>query len=274
MRILSFDVGIKNLAYCLLESKNNSFIIEKWDIINLCNEKKSECCICKKKAKYEKNHICYCKLHAKKTNYKIPTPNENIIKIKKQKINELFSTAQQYDISFNKPILKDKLINLINNHIKNNYFDPIVEETADSYNLIELGINMKNKFNAEYTKELPSIDYIIIENQISPIANRMKTIQGMIAQYFIMQNIHNIEFISSVNKLKLFIGNKNTTYNERKKLSVEITTQQLIKNKNTNSWLEMFNKNKKKDDLADCFLQGLYYLSEKKLIDIEKIKEK
>ena len=36
----------------------------------------------------------------------------------------------------------------------------------------------------------------------------MKTIQGMIAQYFIDCNNYNIEFISAANKLKLFNNNK------------------------------------------------------------------
>ena len=39
MRILSIDVGIKNLAFCLftIKSKTNYRIVE-WDIINLCND--------------------------------------------------------------------------------------------------------------------------------------------------------------------------------------------------------------------------------------------
>ena len=46
--------------------------------------------------------------------------------------------------------------------------------------------------------------YVIIENQIGPLAIRMKTIQGMIVQYFIMSNLNveHIEFISASNKLK------------------------------------------------------------------------
>ena len=32
--------------------------------------------------------------------------------------------------------------------------------------------------------------------------------------------------------------------------------------------LESFNKNNKKDDLADCFLQGIYYLVQKGNIKI------
>ena len=36
--------------------------------------------------------------------------------------------------------------------------------------------------------DIESITHVFIENQISPIANRMKTIQGMLAQYFIMKS--------------------------------------------------------------------------------------
>ena len=47
-----------------------------------------------------------------------------------------------------------------------------------------MGINLK-KMDELYKDD--DIDTVIIENQISPIANRMKTLQGMIAQYFIMK---------------------------------------------------------------------------------------
>ena len=101
---------------------------------------------------------------------------------------------------------------------------------------------------------------ILLENQISPIANRMKTIQGMIAQYFIDSGNYNIEFISAANKLKLFNINKKTSYSERKKLSIQYTQELLVK-RNMENELDFFNKNSKKDDLADSLLQGIYYLS-------------
>jgi regulator of replication initiation timing len=56
--------------------------------------------------------------------------------------------------------------------------------------------------------QVPGIDQVttvIIENQISTIATRMKSIQAMLAQYFIMRNTEiAIEFVSSANKLKEF----------------------------------------------------------------------
>lgn len=44
MNILSIDVGIKNLALCLIHlDENNNFEITKWDVINLCKEEKQTC---------------------------------------------------------------------------------------------------------------------------------------------------------------------------------------------------------------------------------------
>ena len=50
MKILSFDVGIKNLAYCLIDNKDYS--IEDWGIINIsvdpvcshCNKQNGKTC--------------------------------------------------------------------------------------------------------------------------------------------------------------------------------------------------------------------------------------
>ena len=90
----------------------------------------------------------------------------------------------------------------------------------------------------------------------------MKTLQGMISQYFIMriENIQ-IESISSINKLKEF--NKSSdklTYKERKSKSIDIC-RKYLENKSEN--LDFFNQNKKKDDLADSFLQGIWFIQNK-----------
>jgi hypothetical protein len=116
--------------------------------------------------------------------------------------------------------------------------------------------------------EKHKIDIVIIENQISTIASRMKTLQGMIAQYFIMRETPCIEFISAANKLKMFMTKKKTTYTERKVESVEVTKELLEKLPQFKNYKGSLEKNKKKDDLSDCFLQGIYYLTLKNMIDI------
>ena len=47
-RILSIDVGIKNLAFCLFEKDVDSsyYNISKWDIVNLSQEDEIQKCIC------------------------------------------------------------------------------------------------------------------------------------------------------------------------------------------------------------------------------------
>ena len=222
MRILSIDVGIKNLALCLIEiGENKEYKIVSWEVINLCGEKQ----IC---SQITKNGPC-------KSTAKFKNGGKNTCK----------------------RCLNKKGV-ILNNCIQ------IKEINAKDLSLIDIGVAIKNKLenyyekNKEYTK-------IIIENQISPIANRMKTIQGMIAQFFIMKNFtsEHINFISASNKLKLFMESKKTSYSERKKLGISVTLKLL---ESLPEWKTHFLESKKKDDLADCFLQGLWYLKNKKHI--------
>ena len=107
------------------------------------------------------------------------------------------------------------------------------------------------------------VDRVIIENQIGPLALRMKTLQGMIMQHFIEKGCPIIEEISAANKLKDYLTKKKTKYNERKKLSIKITQEILKENNNLDAWIPIFLEHKKKDDLADSFLQGIWYIKYK-----------
>ena len=264
MKIISIDIGIKNLAYVILQhdknkENNSEFTILEWNIINLCNYIPS-CCNhnCKKQAKYTKINQYFCKQHTKNSEYKIPTINTK--NLNKQTIKTLMSYADDMNIEYEKKILKNDLIDLIKNELNDKYFYPIENISANNINLIDIGINLKNNLNELFNRiELSSIDMILLENQISPIANRMKTVQGMIAQYFINCGNYNIEFISATNKLKLFNETKKTSYSIRKKLGIQYT-QQLLSKYSMLENLDYFNKHSKKDDLADSFLQGIYYL--------------
>ena len=261
MIILSIDIGIKNLAFTIINNDNsnsNKIILEKWDIINLCNFT-PKCCNCNRPAKFYKDKNFYCKNHSKHSEYKIP--NKNTKNLSKQNITSLKDLADEYEIEYNKSIKKADLVKVLEEFLNKTCLNVIESVNANNIKLIDLGINIKNEFNKVFSEfDITSIDMILIENQISPIANRMKTIQGMVAQYFIDKGNYNIEFVSAINKLKLFIENKKTSYSERKKLSTQYTRDILTKYNMEND-LNFFNKHNKKDDLADCLLQGLYYLS-------------
>jgi hypothetical protein len=135
---------------------------------------------------------------------------------------------------------------------------------AGDIDIITLGRNIKIELDKLLSEDENNIDYVIIENQISTLASRMKTIQGMIIQYFIQRNMENIDIVSSQNKLKLLkeyenIENiKKTSYSVRKKMGINLTNKILDTNEKLSTSKELFIG--KKDDLADSLLQGIYYI--------------
>lgn len=263
MKILSIDVGMKNCAYCLLNcdiSKN--YIIEKWDIIDLCETSKNICegtmksgkrCI--KKASYTKKNQFYCKIHAK--DYKVPPSQFSNKRIKKLKKTDLVKIGNRCNIPCNEKQKKEQILTNILFDLSHNYYDFVGNILTTEMNMVSYGINLKKLFHKTF--EDIKIDLVIIENQIGPLALRMKTLQGMIMQHFIENDIINVVPVNSNNKLKDFLGNKKTTYDERKKESIKIT-RNIIEHTN---WCKHFNAHKKKDDLADCFLQAKWYISHK-----------
>jgi hypothetical protein len=247
MKIISIDVGIKNLAYCVLEidsaAENNvqALTILNWDSINLCENKELFKCIkCLKKASY------YCYLE-KIEDYADDLEND---------ADDLANAKKTYWCSMHSKKIE-------NTHA-------IVEEakvSANKMDLVSIGLAIKKAFDARFAS-VDEISHIVIENQISPIATRMKTIQGMLMQYFIMRGIVSLTFASAINKLKAFTDKKKKiSYKDRKKLGIDVTARlvndlPLLKD----VWTDYFKNHQKKDDLADSFLQGVWYLQSTKML--------
>lgn len=297
MKILSIDVGIKNLAYCLIEIlsnkenkdykssqnivKNTDISIIQWDVINLCGDI-PKCSIdnCYKTSKYvnqtNPDHIEYlCLTHSKKSGLIIPSANLSLKNLKKMKLVDLNKVVSEHSIIPLNETLKMKKEDIYKTTIEymdKNMLSTVSTISANDFDLVNLGIAMKNAFDKELDNHITTIDCIIIENQISPIANRMKTLQGMIAQYFIMNNKTKIDFISAANKLKGHVDLFETdisTYNARKKESINVMNTILNEMRDTDKdnerWIIHFKNHKKKDDLADAYLQGNWYLKHRKV---------
>jgi len=313
MKLISFDVGIKNMAYCIFHLETGSqAIIYDWNVINLMevdeNENNKQYCscslktknkksppkLCGKIAKFSKDVNFFCEKHAKNnSDYIIPSKETSHSFFNKMKVDELKNAYKKLIIFNNgENLKKTELLEKINNFYKEKCFNPIInkkKKSANDTDLIMIGKNMKLLLNQ--VNGIDDITHVIIENQISPIANRMKTIQGMLAQYFIMKNsdIH-IEFIPSANKLRSFepiekIENKlenvfiennclvstketiepkektqSSIYKKHKVDGVTKCSQLLDKNLEFKKWKHVL-ETKKKDDLADCFLQGIWYIN-------------
>ena len=225
MYILSIDIGIKHLAHCLFHIDTKLSICD-WDVIDLTGNIE-ETCNCKKKAHFFLDQSYYCKKHCPPEKTK----------------DELIELCALHSIPVSKTLsrLKKSLIDYI--------IQPISIKKATQCSPVYLGKQLILK----YKRFQVPIHTVLVENQIGPLANRMKALQGMVIQYWLMHGV-NVECISACNKLKLFHTGK-TTYAERKRLGIDHTRRLL----QLNNLEHDFESHSKKDDLADTFLQGIWY---------------
>ena len=314
-KLISFDVGIKNLAYCIFDFSDldlSSSISKKctildWNVLDisktssLSSEEKEEeeilfcsCFLskkttkCKKKAVFMKEDAYFCSSHAKTSGFLLPSKEFSQKSLKKLSLEKLLELENQMEEKKEEEIggkgkkeTKVEKIERIAKYYQQKSLIPIPSTSSTkkiTVDLITIGRHLSSQL---HNLDLSNIEYVLIENQISPIANKMKTIQGMLAQIFILQNIPNIEFISSVNKLRGFSREKvleekeeknisktvNPNYKQHKKDGI-LYCQQWLSRDLFCSWNSFFeNYKNKQDDLADSFLQGIWYLQKLGALD-------
>ena len=248
-KVLSFDVGIKNLAYCILDYNivDKEYKITGWGIINLSDEEKFDTC----------SHI----LVNKKT-------NED--KVCGKKASFIYNDKKTQDIS--KHFCKVHR----NRFIKDN---PDLEKTITEIKkkkkvkkpLLALNITMIKLMNE--IPELLEVDEVLIENQPSLKNPHMKSIQMMIFSYFVMKGfienklLDNIVMLSARNKLKIYNGEPidashiKDKYRQNKYLAIQYCGKMIVSQ--IDKYKTQYDMSKKKDDLADSFLQGVFYLNKK-----------
>ena len=213
MNILSFDIGIKNLSFCLLD-KSTKRIVD-WGIINISCDKlcqhintKNKCC--DKSATFLHGETLLCSSHSKLKQY----PNK-CKKIKSE--NSIYNVGKK-----------------------------MVEE-LDKYPLFL------------------DCEDVIVENQPSLKNPTMKSIQMMVYSYFLIKGkCERLEMINARNKLKVYNGPKiqcdiKDKYKQNKFLAIEYCKKMITNEEN--KFIELYTNSKKKDDLADSYLQGIYYIN-------------
>ena len=215
MKLLSFDVGIKNLAFCQLDTSNKSIL--DWGIINIsidptCDHvQKGKCCDKSATKIIKSSGMKLCTGHTKLKSYKDIKMN-NIKKID----NSMFHLGK---------------------------------------NIVKL-LDEKSHF-------LES-EVVIIENQPALKNPTMKSIQMILYSYFLMKDsVKDIQMINARNKLKVYKGEPveckfKEKYKRNKYLSVEYTKLMILEE--DQKFIDLFSESKKKDDLADAYLQGIYFI--------------
>ena len=269
--LLTFDIGIKNLAYCIVRYNINDkkkFDIIYWGILDIsykglkCNynldiSKKNNISICCTNYSYyylpndnQSNYISYCKSHAAKLK------NNNII---------FFNSLKKIS---NNAKLKDN-------------FNQQVERLLFELNIFYINL-IDNIYDFdENFKIINNLD-IYIENQ--PVLKNpiMKTISIVLYTFFIIKKINfpnkikSVNFVSATVKTKSTLLNKikqhfnvitnlitDNNYKNRKKYCIDIIKDIIYQLNNSvynANALSIFDFSKKKDDLADTLIYILYIL--------------
>lgn len=235
MKVISFDVGIRNLAYCLIEYIDNKKIIIDWNVINILPE--SEKCYlksCKKLVTHMCHHndvpIYWCDAH---------TDYYAILKGK----GTVSEQTNVKTINCN-TISTDELRKAIIRNL-NTIMMPLLDNSH--------------------------IDHVLIENQPVIKNPKMKQVMDTIYCWFLVKGMdyhctYEVHLISPSNKLKQYVEQL-TSYKETKKKSVEVVTEFITVN-NRVKLINHLSKFTKKDDLCDSLLQGFYWID--KILKIKK----
>lgn len=106
-----------------------------------------------------------------------------------------------------------------------------------------------------------NVSLILVEKQ--PARNvKMRIIETILMTYFCTKGVKTVLSYSAKHKLgsvgKTIKGK--TNYTMRKKMSVVMCKTYISRTDIVEEWISLFDKSKKKDDLADCLLQYLSYI--------------
>ena len=264
-----------------------------WSLIDLTDRDELKCLVCNKNATLQQTTDSilkyYCKVHAKQVNSK-PLPYDEIYdKLEKKKIGGCSFVLEASNCCDKNCTIKDKNNNTFcGSHAKKIYqtltndikMKPLKKINVSSMDFDDTRLKLINIL--ENKKHLLNADVVVIENQPSFKNPRMKSISALLYDYYIIRgvidkertnsNIKRVKFMSPSNKIKLASDgetqqivklkasekacDESKAYKLTKSLAVKYT-QDLLKH--LPEWLKHFNSYKKKDDLADAFLQGAYY---------------
>jgi hypothetical protein len=245
MKLLSFDIGIRNLAFCFLEGNAKKYSINDWGILDLTSPK--TCSSCSDKAVCISEDKLYCKGHSK--HLKMRPEAVSIAKIKKTPKADLVETMKKYgmgSVEGNKPVL----VEMFDRYLSQKYASPYKAKNCQYISMSELAKSLCIELDKKDFKP----EVVVIEQQMK---SKMIAISMAVCMYYTMKGVQ-VQFISA--RHKLTVGGaeaKTRTYKERKADGVDMCKQRLDK-----KWLEVFTKHSKKDDMSDSFLQGLWFLEQ------------
>ncbi len=249
MKLISFDVGLRNLAYCILEGTSRSDLkITGWDLIDVMAEigghDKPLCYKCKKPACWSQTNVYACTRHRSQSGGAITKTELN----KKPK-EELLQLAKSHGLHGS---LKKELVDGLYKILSANVWKRCVK-SAKQGSVVDLAPAIHQSLSSR----LPlwkHADLVVFEQQPD---KRMLCVQGMMHMWFVTQGFR-CKGVSAIHKLTntVTLEDATKTYKGRKKTGI-VHAQELLPTQELKTFML---KHPKKDDLCDAFLGGLWVL--------------
>ena len=252
MKIVSFDVGLRNLAYCVLEGTNRHDVrIVDWNIIDVLGEQSGlsnpRCFKCTSGATW--SHATEGTLAC--TRHK-PKQGKPVTKTALNKLSPAELQAELDKRGLNMPApRKAEKVTLLYTHIRQNTWKRCVRSVFAG-SVIDLAPAIQASLDKRKDVWKGS-DKIVFENQP---ARLMFAVQAMLHMYFCTCGFA-CQGVSATHKLNniVTVDDRVDSYKGRKKTGI-VHAEALV----PEVWKAHLLKHPKKDDLADSFLQGLWVL--------------
>ena len=287
MRVLSIDVGIKNLAICLLEHQGDRCNIEWWNVIDIVEEQIHKCEAtfksgepCSQRAvflgkKDEETEVYFCGSH--KSHHANVMPVFEVEEYSNEWCGQ-GKCKSKCQVKVNGTTMCKKHMELARKaHHKKFGLHKVRKAKCKDLDCLTLRLKIWKALEA--IPVFLTVDEIVIENQPSLKNPVMKSVAESIYNYFVCRGIidqavtgstvKDIKYVSPSNKLKVCkdemavvgkIKNASMRYKKTKQMSVDYVAGLVREDPMGNAH---FSGASKKDDLADCLLQALAYLSSK-----------
>lgn len=247
-KVIAFDIGIKNLAFCILENNTNVIALENCNILEPVES--IRCNVCILKASYKAGDAVFCKRHIPKTHTilkELDTKKLPLIKILRDliKINDCENLGST----------KDKCLESLAKKFALRFEQP-KQANASKISLEDIHDYLR-KFVKDKWCIFSGCTHVLLENQPAFKNPHMKSVQVLLFATLREQFLQNQEtpkyHLVHAKKKVLDAQKGDEGYSERKNKSEE-RLKQLFDNgtvKNDKIYEEWI-KSKKKSDMADA----------------------